>query len=209
MKFKEHILPWFILLGLALLLVIHLSVSLSSEKLESNTLNTTKTQPKDSVQIMIEAKAYSSLIKSYDEIEQFFWYENSHFTHYINRDGISLYIGHHKESSKPFMRLKISCFTSRFFGMNHIVLYYDGHSMDLPIDYFKDRKFKSEGYGCQEWIDISIKNNYITFLEGMAKSNNATIRFKSNTSSRDYKVTEKEKKGIEQVILGYNHFFNK
>lgn len=207
MKFKEHILPCFILLGFALF-AIYLCFPSSSEMTEGNVLNTVKAQPKDSVQIMKEARAYSDLKKSYDEIEQFYWYKNSYFTHYINRDGISLYIGHHKGSSKPFMRLKITCFTTRFFGMNHIVLHYDGHSMDLPIDYFKDRKFESDGYGCQEWVDILIENNYISFLEGMAKSNNATIRFKSNTSSRDYKVTEKEKKGIEQVILGYNHFFN-
>jgi hypothetical protein len=163
---------------------------------------------KDSTQIAKEANAYHQLKISHDEIEGYYWYKNSHFTHYIHNDGISLYIGKHNKSTYPFMRLKISSVTPDFFGLNHIILYYDGQSMDLPIDYFKDRNFESNGYSCKEWVDIHIKDNYISFLEKLADSNVAKIRFKGNTSVRDYTITNKEKKAISQVILGYNHFFN-
>lgn len=164
--------------------------------------------PKDSAQIIKEALAYSKLKKSYDEIEKYHWYKNSFFTHYINDTHISLYIGLKEGYTTPFMRLKLSCVTTDVLGMDMIVLYCDGNTMELPIDYFKERNFDNNGRVCWEWVDISIKENYISFIEKMSKGSDVRIRFKGHKFSKDHNVTKTEKQALEQVILGYNNFFN-
>lgn len=205
MKFKQHILPWLILFCFTLLVI---KLCQPSESTGYSITKNTTTPTKDSTQIIKEAQAYSNLKKSYDDIEQYHWYENSYFTHYINETNISLYIGLKQGSSNPFMRLKLSCKTDKVMGIEHIVLYYDGNTMDLPIDYFKERNFDNDGRVCWEWVDIIIKQNYISFIEKMAKGNDVRIRFKGSRFDKDYKVTQLEKQALEQVILGYNNFFN-
>jgi len=146
-------------------------------------------------------RALKKLKKESDDISGVTWYYNPYFTHYNNRNNVSVYIGK-RESSKPWMRLKMSYNGDDWIFFEKAFLSYNGNTLEIPFDKYDDKESDNSGGEVWEWIDVSVTPEIETFLRDLANSTNPKMRLSGKyTETRN--LTYTEKKAIRDVINGY------
>ena len=140
------------------------------------------------------------LKKQFDDVSGTTWYKNPYFTHYTNDNRTSIYIG--QKDGSVWMRLYMSYEGDDWIFFKNAYLSYDGKTLEIPFNDYEDKESENDGGSVWEWIDLSIDESTIGFMEKMAKSPNAKMRL-SGKYTKTRNLTTNERKGITDVINGY------
>ena len=144
--------------------------------------------------------AVGKLKKKYDEIGKRTWYEQPYFTHYIDVNKVSLYIG--DNDIKTWLRFKASYHADDWIFFKNVYLYYDGTTYEIPFDEYKDKETDVDG-GISEWIDISVQNEFLQHLKASVEAKDVKIRF-SGKYTKDRTLSNTERQGIKLVLMAYD-----
>lgn len=147
-------------------------------------------------------QAVSKLKKQYDDISGCTWYYNPYFTHYENRNLVSLYIG--QEGTTVWLRLKMSYEGEDWIFFEHAYLSYDENTITIPFDEYRDKK-TDNGYGGRvwEWIDVPVNDGLLTYLKGMVSGKTLKMRL-SGKYTHTRVLTTNERKALQDELLAYD-----
>ena len=151
-------------------------------------------------------QAVNKLKKEYDDVSGITWYYNPYFTHYDNVNRTSLYIG--QNQTKTWLRLKMSYEGEDWVFFERAYLSYDGETKEIFFNEYDDKK-TDNGYGGRvwEWIDVSVDDSMLAYLENMVKGKSLKMRL-SCKYSNTHNITGNEKKALEAVLLAYDVLIN-
>lgn len=141
------------------------------------------------------------LKKKFDDVSGVTWYQNPYFIHYNNINSTSIYIG--KDDDSVWLRLKMSYEGDNWIFFEKAYLSYDGNTIDIPFNYYNDRKSENDGGSVWEWIDVSVDSATLSFLRKMVNSKSAKMRL-SGKYTETKTLTPKEINAIKDVISGYD-----
>ena len=150
-------------------------------------------------------KAVNKLKKEFDDVSGNTWYYNPYFTHYNNSNHVSVYMGK-RASGKPWLRLKMSYYGSGWIFFDKAYLSYDGNTLEIPFDEYKDKK--TDNYTeCWEWIDVPVSDRILSFLKELVNGKSAKSRL-SGKYTNTHNLTKVEIDGIKDVLLAYDVLLN-
>lgn len=145
-------------------------------------------------------KAVTKLKKERDDVQDITWYYNPYFTHYDNRNLVSLYMG--QKSNNVWLRLKMSYTGDEWIFFEHAYLSYDGITREFPFDKYKNKETDNSGGDVWEWIDLSVSNEDLAFLKNMV--NGKTVKMQlTGKYAKTRTVPTNEIKAIREMILAY------
>ena len=148
--------------------------------------------------------AVNKLKKKYDDVSDITWYHNPYFTHYTNSNHTSIYMG--KKGTSAWLRLKMSYYGDDWIFFEQAFLSYDGNTQEIPFDKYQDKKSDNDSE-TWEWIDITVDDNLLSFLQDMVKGKNIKMRLSGKyTKTRNLSTTEIN--GIKDVLLAYDVLSN-
>lgn len=147
-------------------------------------------------------QAVNKLKKEYDDISGRTWYYNRYFTHYNNRNLVSLYIG--QEGTSVWLRLKMSYEGEDWIFFKNAYLSYDENTKSIPFREYGDKE-TDNGYGGRvwEWIDVYVDDALLTYLEGMVNGKTLKMRL-SGKYTHTRTLTTNERKALQDVLLAYD-----
>jgi len=145
-------------------------------------------------------KAVNRLKKERDDVQGITWYYNPYYTHYNDRNLVSLYMG--KRSSSVWLRLKMSYAGDDWIFFENAYLSYDGITREFPFNKYSDKKSDNYGGEVWEWIDLSVSNDDLAFLKNMVNGKSVKMQLRGKyTKTRTVSVNEI--KAIREMILAY------
>lgn len=144
-------------------------------------------------------KTLSKLKKNYDDISGITWYTQHYFTHYVNRNLVSVSMGQ-RSGGAPWLNLTMSYAGSDWIFFEKAYLSFEGNTMEIPFNHYKDKKTDVVDGGICEWIEVHSTD--ISFLELLSESKAAKVRY-SGKYTKTRNLTANERKGINDVIEGY------
>ena len=139
------------------------------------------------------------LTTDFDDFKNITWYEQSYFTHYNNRDFLSLYIGQNDE--EIWLRLKASYEGDEWIFFKKCYLSYAGNTYDVIFNQFSDKKTDHDTR-VWEWIDISVDDNLLAYLAEYAYSETPKIRLSGKYNS-DRDLSRHEIFGLQDILEAY------
>lgn len=145
-------------------------------------------------------KAVNRLKKERDDVQGITWYYNPYFTHYNNRNLVSLYMG--QSSSNVWLRLKMSYTGDDWIFFENAYLSYDGITREFPFNKFKDKKTDNSGGEVWEWIDLGVSSDDLAFLKNMVNGKSVKIQL-TGKYSKTRTVSTNEIKAIREMIMAY------
>ncbi len=153
-------------------------------------------------------KKLSKLKEEHDDVSGITWYYQKYFTHYINTNRISLYIG--KKSNSVWLRLKMTYNGDNWIFFENAYISYEGNTQPIYFDRYNDRNTEIEGGFVSEWLDVDISKDkeIINFLYDFAKSTQAKMKL-SGKYSKTRTLTQNERQGILDVLEGYDILIQK
>lgn len=151
-------------------------------------------------------KAVSKLKKSFDDVSGVTWYKNQYFTHYTNSNHTSIYMGQ-REGGKPWIRLFMSYNGDDWIFFEDAYLSYDGNTIKIPFDEYRDKETDVDGGEVSEWIDVRADESIITFLKKLVEGKTAKMRL-SGKYSKTKTLTTSEVNAIRDVLLAYDVLLN-
>jgi len=146
-------------------------------------------------------KALKKLKKEHDDISGNTWYYQPYFTHYNNRNLISIYMGDNGYSR--WLRLKMSYNGDNWIFFENAYLSYEGNTKTIYFNEYQDKKSDNSGGSVWEWIDVSVTTDIESFLREFAKSKDAKMRL-SGKYTKTRNLTGNERQGILDVLNGYD-----
>lgn len=146
-------------------------------------------------------KAVNRLKKKHDDVQGITWYYNPYFTHYNNRNLVSLYMG--QTPGNVWLRLKMSYVGDDWIFFENAYLSYDGITREFPFNKYQDKESDNSGGEVWEWIDLSVSNDDLAFLKNMVNGKSVKMQLRGKyTNTRT--VSANEIKAIREMILAYD-----
>lgn len=145
-------------------------------------------------------KAVDKLKKKFDDVSGITWYSNPYFTHYNNSNLCSLYIG--RQENSVWLRLKMSYYGDSWIFFDSAYLSYDGNTYNISFNEYEDKKSDSDTE-TWEWIDVSVNEALLQFLQNAVKSGNIKMRL-SGKYTKTRNLSRNEINGLKDVLLAYD-----
>lgn len=147
-------------------------------------------------------QAVNRLKKEYDDVSGITWYKNPYFTHYNNRNLISLYIG--QDGNSVWLRLKMSYEGDEWIFFENAYLSYDENTKTILFDKY-DNKDTESGYGGRvwEWIDVNVDESLYDYLKEFVNGKSLKMRL-SGKYTRTRTISGNEKQALQDVLLAYD-----
>ena len=147
-------------------------------------------------------QAVNKLKKEYDDVSGRTWYYNPYFTHYNNKNLVSLYIG--QKGEHIWLRLKMSYEGEDWIFFENAYLSYDGNTRMILFDKYDDKE-TDNGYGGRvwEWIDVSVDDALLSYLKDMLNGKTLKMRL-SGKYTHTRKLTTNERRALQDVLLAYD-----
>lgn len=150
-------------------------------------------------------QAVNKLKKEYDDVSGITWYYNPYFTHYNNRNLISLYIGNKKDEGKVWLRLKMSYEGDDWIFFENAYLSYDENT---KIIFFRDKETEvGNGGRVWEWIDVPVDTELLEYLHNFVNGKSIKMRF-SGKYSHTRAISNTERKALKDILLAYDVLTN-
>jgi hypothetical protein len=146
-------------------------------------------------------KAVNKLRKKKDDVQHITWYYNPYFTHYNNRNLVSLYMGENDQNI--WLRLKMSYYGDNWIFFEKAYLSYDGNTREFPFNKYNDKESDHEGGYVWEWIDLSVNEYELDFLREMVKGKTLKVRL-SGKYTETRTLSYDEKRAIKEMIMAYD-----
>ena len=146
-------------------------------------------------------KAVTKLRKEYDDISGITWYRNPYFTHYNNRNLMSLYIG--QKQDDLWLRLKMSYEGDDWIFFEKAYISYEGNTMEISFDRYRDKESDNSGGRVWEWIDVSVNDAMLNFLTDASKSSNIKMRL-SGKYTKTRNLSYNERQALKDILLAYD-----
>jgi hypothetical protein len=147
--------------------------------------------------------AYNAL--NYSKDGNFLILHNTYLVHSEYKNNISAYIKHNSTLKKSFLFLKVTCqanakrtktitFTS---NTGYEKLNYVNEAYSLTDNKIGDKRFAT--------LDIQIGELLKDQLWRMSQDSTSSIIFTDHRGEHNFKLTEAERQGLEQIILAYKY----
>ena len=146
-------------------------------------------------------KAVDVLQKKYDDVNGITWYYSKLINHKNWSNMSSLYIG--KNSSKIWLRLKMSYYGSDWIFFERALLSYDGITESIPFDEYRDKKTENSGGMVWEWIDVMVESDLLSYLKKYVNGEKPKMRL-SGKYTHDKVLTSNEIKAMKEILLAYD-----
>ena len=157
---------------------------------------------KEQEQIKAERmKVVDVLNKDYDDINGITWYKSKVVNHDVWSNKASLYIG--KNKSQVWLRMLMSYYGSNWIFFEYAYLSYDGNTIEIPFDRYRDKKTENSGGMVWEWIDIKVESNILSYLKKFVKGDKPKMRLSGKyTETRN--LSANEIKAMKEILLAYD-----
>ena len=146
-------------------------------------------------------RAVNKLKKKYDDVSNITWYYNPYFTHYTNTNLTSVYMG--EKEGTVWLRLEMSYTGDDWIFFETAYLSYDGNTLPIVFDRYKDKESDNSGGSVWEWIDVPVDDEMLSFLKEMVKGKSVKMRL-SGKYTKTRNLSTNEVRGIEDVLLAYD-----
>ena len=163
--------------------------------------NATYTQRRNHYERLIKernAAAVGKMRVGRDDVEGITWYEHPTAPGTFNKTWLVLYIGK-RDGQQPWLRLRFQYASSDWLFINGVTVVADGTRYDLNNLSF-DRDNSSTIW---EWHDRTPTPRDIQMLEAVARSREATIRYRGQQYVRDIAVSAEEKRAIRETLAAH------
>ena len=156
----------------------------------------------------------AKLKKTHDDVSGYYWYVTKKFTHYSNRDNISVYFVQEVMDGPIEMRLKISSFWdfSAFLENEKFIFYCKDNDRRLIAGWDEMGSPNSGGTddnfnNYQVWDHpLDYKSNIYDFLSMMVNSKESKIRLQAGSFRHDITLTPLRKSAIKEIFEIYDLF---
>lgn len=145
-------------------------------------------------------QAVNKLKKERDDVQNITWYYNPYFTHYADRNLVSVYMG--QTPSNIWLRIKMSYTGSDWIFFEKAYLSYDGRTREFPFEKYKDKESDNAGGYVWEWIDLSVSDDDLAFLKNMVNGTSVKMQL-TGKYTKTRTVSAKEIKAIKEMIMAY------
>lgn len=145
----------------------------------------------------------TNLKKKHDDVSGTTWYHQKYFTHFANSNRTSIDLGHSK-GSDPRIDLTMSYTGDDWIFFENAYLSYDGNTMEILYDKYRNKETDNGDGGVWEWITVRMDESQIEWLKKFAKSPNAKMRL-SGKYQKTRNLSSQERQGISDVIAGYEY----
>ena len=150
-------------------------------------------------------KAVDVLRKEYDDVNGITWYYSKTTTHRVWSNMSSLYIG--KNSSKVWLRLKMSYYGDDWIFFDSAYLSYEGNTHTITFDEYREKETENSGGMVWEWLDVSVDANLLSYLRDFVNGKNPKMRL-SGKYSETRNLSAKEIKSMQEILLAYDVLIN-
>ncbi len=144
------------------------------------------------------AQATSNMLQERDDIAKITWFSHKDMKDYF-KTNIQVYFGKpdHKE---PYLRLKTTYHSDSWLFIKSMIIVVD--DVQYP---FEKIKFERDHYSTiWEWSDLLVDDSLKNMIQKIANSKKTVIRFDGQQYYKDYTVTDKEKKCIQDVLKAFD-----
>ena len=146
-------------------------------------------------------KAVDVLNKKYDDINGITWYKSKAVNHNVWSNKASLYIG--KDNSQVWIRLLMSYYGSDWIFFENAYLSYDGNTIRIPFDKYRDKKSENSGGMVWEWIDVMVEPSTLAYLKKYVNADNPKMRL-SGKYTETRTLSANEIKAMKEILLAYD-----
>jgi len=150
-------------------------------------------------------KSLKKLKKNHDDVSGVTWYKNPYFSHYYSEHKTSIYFG--DDGNSKWLRLRMSYGGDDWIFFERAFLSYDGNTMEIKFDKYRDKETDNGSGSVWEWIDVSVSKDLETFLRDYSKSKNAKMRL-SGKYTQTRTLSWEERQGLRDVLAGYDALKN-
>ena len=146
-------------------------------------------------------KAVTKLKKNYDDVSGITWYYNPYFTHYNDINSMSLYIG--QKQNDIWLRLRMSYEGDDWIFFEKAYISYEGNTIEIPFDRYRDKESDNSGGSVWEWIDVPVSDAMLKFLTDASKSNDIKMRL-SGKYTKTRNLSYNERQALKDMLLAYD-----
>lgn len=118
---------------------------------------------------------------------------------------MSVYIG--KDSSKTWLRLLMSYKGEDWIFFEKAYLSYEGNTIQIPFDKYKEKDSDNSGGYVWEWIDVKVDSSLLSFLKDFSNGKSQKMRL-SGKYVKTRNLSVKEVKALQDVLLAYDVLVN-
>lgn len=156
-----------------------------------------------------ERESIDKLDKDHDDISGVTWYSAKKDGHYHKTNDISFYFG--RKDDLQWLRFKVSYVGDDWIFFKRIYLSYEGNTEEIIFNEYRDKKTDNgkwidkhgrDAVQVFEWVDTTIDDSMIPFLEKFSKSDKAKYRL-SGKYTRDIDFSKNERNKLSDVLEGY------
>ena len=148
-------------------------------------------------------EAYEAL--RYSNEGNFLIMRNSYIAHSVGENNITAYIKHNKSLKKSFLFLKVTCQAD---AKRTKAITFASSAGYEKLDYINEAyHLTSHKIGSKSFatLDIQIGEMLKKQLLRMSQDSSASVVFTDHKGDHSFKLTETEKRGLEQVVLAYKY----
>lgn len=148
--------------------------------------------------------AKKKLRTKFDDIKGITWYYDKGTPYYTNDNSFHLYMGK-EESGKPWLRFRIQYAAEDWLFIQSYVIKTDNESYTISTSYGEVETDNGIG-GIWEWYDVPMDNKLYSIVKDVIKSKTVKLRHNGKQYYNDRTISEKEKKGIQNILDAYFAF---
>lgn len=147
------------------------------------------------------ANATKKLRTSYDDIKGITWYYDKGTPKSASVNSLYVYMGK-ASSGTPWLRFTIQYASSDWLFIEKYIIKTDNNSYTITTS--RNEVERDNGYGgIWEWYDVKLDQNLYNIIKDIISSKNVKIRYNGKQYYKDRTVTEKEKKGLQNILDAY------
>jgi hypothetical protein len=148
--------------------------------------------------------AMGNLVKSRDEMKGVDWYYDKTNLEY-EKDAwpkyICAYIG--KKNDQVWLRFKMFYGSVDWLFVKSALFKVDGENFEFTYNLFNDWERDNDGSNIKEWKDVVVDNYIWNFINKIAKSEKAMMRYEGQHKVWDRPITTEEKVALRNILLAY------
>ncbi len=147
------------------------------------------------------ANATKKMRVKYDDIKRMTWYYDKSTPQYTNYNSLHLYIGKEKYG-QPYLRFRIQYTADDWLFIESYVIKTDLNTYNIPTSYGEVETDNGSG-DIWEWYDVNMDKKLYAITKDIVNSKTVKLRCNGKQYYKDRVISEKEKKGLQNVLDTY------
>jgi hypothetical protein len=144
--------------------------------------------------------ALAPLRKSFDKVENKYWYYDKSTPPSLGRNDVYLYMGHNgtEPESSNFLRMVAVYHGDDWVFFNKLIFLIDGQR----TEFLAAPKHENDST-VYEYTDTAVEDSDLPFLVQLANGKEVIVRFEGNDHRKDFTMSTQQKKAVMNVLTAY------